>query len=208
MFKQLKNIDSAFQHIKRFSVFFLIGNVFTVCFCTYKFCAVIQKERQTIHILYNGKVLQAFASDKKSNLQVELRDHIKTFHQHFFNLSPDDKAIQATVSKALYLADESAKKEFDNLKESGYFNNLISANISQEIEVDSIKLDINQSPYLFTCYATQKLIRASSTVFRKLVTQGTVRDLKTQTDNNPHGFLIQKWETLVNTDMANKSKLP
>lgn len=208
MFKQLKNIDSAFQHIKKFSIAFLIGNVLVVCFGIYKFCEVIYRERQTIHILYNGKVLEAFASDKKSNLGVELRDHIKTFHQYFFNLNPDDKAIRATVTKALYLADQSAKKEYDNLRESGYYNNLISANISQEIEVDSIKLDVNQLPYVFTCYATQKLVRSSSTVFRKLITQGTVRDLKTQTDNNPHGFLIQRWETLVNTDIAAKSGEP
>lgn len=206
MFKQLKNIDSAFQHIKKFSIAFLIANVLVMCFGIYKFCEIIYRERQTIHILYNGKVLEAFASDKKSNLGVELRDHIKTFHQYFFSLNPDDKAIQATIGRALYLADESAKKEYDNLRESGYYNNLISANISQEIEVDSIRLDINQNPYLFTCFATQKLVRSSSTVFRKLVTQGTVRDLKVQTDNNPHGFLIQKWETLVNTDVPAKAE--
>lgn len=204
MFKQLKNIDSAFQHIKKFSLFFLLANVVILCFGIYKFCEVIRAERQTVHVLYNGKVLQAFASDRKSNLEVELRDHIKTFHQYFFNLSPDDKAIQGSIVKALYLADQSAKKAYDNLREQGYYNNLISANISQEITVDSTKLDINVYPYAFTCYATQKLSRSSSTVFRKLVTQGTVRDLKIQTDNNPHGFLIQGWETLFNADVTTK----
>lgn len=202
MFKQLKNIDSAFQHIKKFSIFFLLANVIMVCFGIYKFCELIRQERQTVHILYNGKVLEAFASDKKSNLEVELRDHIKTFHQYFFTLSPDDRAIKASIAKALYLADQSAKKAFDNLKEQGYYNNLISANISQEITVDSTRLDINQYPYTFTCYATQKLVRASSTVLRKLVTQGTIRDLKVQTDNNPHGFLIQSWETVLNTNVS------
>lgn len=201
MFKQLKNIDTAFQHIKRFSMFFLLANVLTICFGIYKFCEVIREERQTVHILHNGKVLQAFASDKKSNLEVELRDHIKTFHQYFFSLSPDDKAIKSSIAKALYLADQSARKAWENLKEQGYYNNLISANVSQEITVDSTRLDINIYPYGFTCYATQKLIRASSTIQRKLVTQGTVRDLKVQTDNNPHGFLIQNWETLLNADI-------
>ncbi|SMD01482.1 conjugative transposon protein TraK [Pedobacter nyackensis] len=208
MFTQLKNIDSAFQHIKRFSIFFLLANLLTICFGIYKFCQVLHNNSQRIYILYNGKVLEAIASDKKSNLEVELRDHIKTFHQYFFTLSPDDKAIQARVSKALYLADESAKKQHDNLKESGYYNNLISANISQEINIDSIRLNINNYPYTFTCYATENLIRASSTVTRKLVTQGEVRDLKAQTDNNPHGFLIQKWETLINTDINPKAMQP
>lgn len=208
MFTQFRNIDTAFKHIKTFSIFLILANVLTMCFCIYKSYDIVNEAQNRVYILYNGKVLETFASDRKSNLPVELRDHIKTFHQYFFNLSPEDKAIQATISKALYLADESAKKQYDNLRESGYYNNLISANISQDIEVDSTRLDIDQYPYIFTCYATQKLVRASSTVTRKLITQGRIRDIKTQTDNNPHGFLIQQWEILENRDENNKNIQP
>ncbi len=208
MFTQFKNIDTAFRHIKTFSIFLILANVLVTGFCIYKSYDMVGSAQNRVHILYNGKVLEAVASDRKSNLPVELRDHIKTFHQYFFNLSPDDKAIQANVSKALYLADESAKKQYDNLRESGYYNNLISANISQEIEVDSIRLDINMYPYTFTCYATQKLVRSSSTANRRLITQGQVRDIKAQTDNNPHGFLVQGWEILENRDQDPKSIKP
>ncbi|GGI23345.1 hypothetical protein GCM10008119_07180 [Pedobacter mendelii] len=152
-----------------------------------------------IYILANGKAIEAFSAERKDNIGVELRDHIKMFHHYFFTLDPDDKVIQANISNALNLADESAKKAFDNLKEQGYYNNLISANISQEIRVDSTKLDINQYPFQFRCYATQRLIRSTSTVTRKLITQGYVRNVS-RSDNNPHGFLIQQWETLENSD--------
>ncbi len=201
MFTQLKNIDTAFQHIKLFSYLLILANVFTLCFGIYKWCSLSAAKDERIYILYNGKVLQAIASDRKSNLSVQLRDHIKTFHQYFFNLSPEDKAIKASVAKSLFLADRSAKRQYDNLVEGGYYNNLISASISQEIEVDSTILDINVYPYTFTCYATERLIRSSSTAVRKLVTRGQVRDLKTQTDDNPHGFLIQGWEILENRDV-------
>jgi conjugative transposon TraK protein len=200
MFTQLKNIDTAFKHIRQFSIFLIIGNVLTMCFCIYKSTQAVNLAHNQIHILYNGKLLEAIAADRKTNLPVELRDHIKTFHEDFFDLSPDDKAIQVNVGKALYLADESAKRQYDNLRESGYYNNLISANISQEISVDSTRLEGNQWPYIFTCYATEKLVRSSGTVYRKLVTQGEVRDIEIQTDNNPHGFLIQHWEILANRD--------
>lgn len=205
MFTQFKNIDTAFRHIKTFSIILIVANVLVMGFCIYKSYEIVNLAQSRIHILYNGKVLEAIASDRKSNLPVQLRDHIKTFHGYFFSLVPDEKAIQATVSKALYLADESAKKQYDNLRESGYYNNLISANVSQEIEVDSIRLDIDSYPYGFTCYATQKLVRASSTATRRLITQGRVRDLKTQTDNNPHGFLVQGWEILENRDLDTKT---
>lgn len=204
MFTQFKNIDTAFKHIKTFSLFLIIANLLSICFVIYYNKRIVDQAANRIYLLYNGKVLDAIASDKKSNLPVEVRDHIKTFHQYFFNLNPDDKAIRATVNKALYLADESAKKQYDNLKESGYYNNLIAANIVKELQVDSIKLNVEQYPYQFTCYGTEKLVRSSSTVFRQLITQGMIYTLKNQTDENPHGFMIRNWEILENKDIPSK----
>jgi conjugative transposon TraK protein len=208
MFQHFKNIDTAFKHIKLFSYLLIIANVATMCFCIYKSYDMVNRAQNRVHILYNGKVLEAIASDRKTNLPVELRDHIKTFHEDFFTLVPDDKQIDATVTKALYLADGSAKTAYDNLREAGYFNNLVSANINQQVQVDSIRLDLNSYPYGFTCYATEKLVRSTSTVTRKLITQGKISDLKTETDNNPHGFLIQGWEILQNNDEQVKSNQP
>jgi len=208
MFQQFKNIDTAFKHIKLFSIFLLLANMVTLCFCIYKSYDIVNKAQNRVHILYNGKVLEAIASDRKTNLPVELRDHIRTFHEDFFTLVPDDKQIDATVTKALYLADGSAKSAYDNLKEAGYFNNLISGNINQQVNIDSIRLDLDTYPYGFTCYATEKLVRSSSTVTRKLITKGKVSDLKTETDNNPHGFLIQGWEILQNNDEQEKKNTP
>jgi conjugative transposon TraK protein len=201
MFQQLKNIDTVARLQRLFNIVLLLVNGVVLCFGIWKSYDFADRAQNKVHILYNGKVLAAIAANRKTNLPVELRDHIKTFHEDFFTLVPDDKQIQATITQALYLADGSAKTAYDNLKEAGYYNNLISGNISQQIQVDSTRLDMNQEPYGFTCYATEKLIRASSTVTRKLITQGHIRDLKTETDNNPHGFLIQGWEILENTDV-------
>ncbi|MCR8560457.1 conjugative transposon protein TraK [Mucilaginibacter sp. BJC16-A38] len=201
MFQHFKNIDTAFKHVRLFSFLLIAANVFCVCFCIYKSYALVDAAQNRVHILYNGKVLEALAADRKVNLPVELRDHIRVFHEDFFTLVPDDKAIQATVTRAFYLADESAKRAYDNLREAGYYNNLVSGNIDQQVTVDSIRLGMDSYPYAFTCFATEKLVRSSSTVTRRLVTQGTVSDLKSETDNNPHGFLIRNWEILQNDDV-------
>lgn len=200
MFQHFKNIDTAFKHVRWFSFFLILANALICCFCIYKSYGLVDRAQNRVHILYNGKVLEAMASDRKANLPVELRDHIKVFHQEFFTLVPDDKQIAATISRAMYLADGSAKRVYDDLREAGYFNNLVSANINQQVQVDSIRLDMSGYPYDFTCYATEKLVRATSTVMRRLVTQGKVSDLKSETDNNPHGFLIQGWQILQNED--------
>jgi len=207
MFTHLRNIETAFQHIKRFSYLLVIACTLISCFALYKCFAFSAEANKHIYILANGKALEAVASDRKQNLPVEARDHIKVFHEDFFNLDPDDKQIQATITKALYLADESAKTQYDNLRESGYYANLISGNISQQITVDSIRLDMNSYPYAFRCYATEKLIRSTSTTTRNLITQGELRNVS-RSDNNPHGFLIEKWETLENKDEQVKNTTP
>jgi conjugative transposon TraK protein len=199
MFTQFKNIDTAFSHIKRFSLFLILACVLLSGFAIYKGFDLAAKAQAKVYILANGKALEAFSSERKDNIGVEIRDHVKMFHHYFFTLDPDDKVIQGNISAALNLADESAKRAYDNLKEKGYFNNLISANISQEITVDSTQVDLNQYPYYFRCYATQRLIRATSTIKRKLLTSGYLRNVS-RSDNNPHGFLIQRWETLDNFD--------
>lgn len=199
MFQQLKNIDTAFKHVKAFSIIIILVCLLISGFALIKSFQAVQTAQNRIYILANGKALEAFSAGRKENVQVEARDHVKTFHQYFFSLDPDDKVIQTNVSKALYLADGSAKAQYDNLRESGYYSNLISANISQEINVDSVQLDINQYPYFFKCFSSQKLIRSTSTSTRNLITEGFLRNVS-RSDNNPHGFLIENWKTVNNSD--------
>jgi len=207
MFQHFKNIDTAFKLVRNFCICFLAACTLLAGFAVWKSYESSENFRSHIYVLANGKALEAIAAGRKDNIPVELRDHIRTFHEAFFTLDPDDKQIQATVTKALYLADGSAKTAYDNLKEAGYYNNLISGNISQQISVDSIRLDMNQYPYAFTCTATEKLIRSTSVTTRSLVTRGFVRNVG-RSDNNPHGFLIERWETLSNSDQEVKEVQP
>jgi conjugative transposon TraK protein len=200
MFKQMKNIDTAFRHVRSFTLLVILGSVVLCSFTLYKSYQLVGSVQSRIYILANGKALEALASERKDNIPVEARDHVKTFHQFFFTMDPDEKVIQANMTKALYLADVSAKKAYDNLKENGFYTNIISGNISQRIKVDSVQVDINGYPYYFRCSATQDIIRTTSTVSRSLVTEGYLRNVS-RSDNNPHGFLIERWTTLDNRDI-------
>lgn len=200
MFKKMKNIDTAFHHVRGFTMLVIVSCVLICCFVMYKSFSLVLQMQSKVYVLANGKALEAYASGRIENIPVEARDHVKVFHQLFFTLDPDDKVIQANVTKALYLADGSAKREYDNLKESGYYANIISGNISQRIHVDSVAIDISQYPYHFRCYATERIIRTTSTVIRSLVTAGYLRNVS-RSDNNPHGFLIERWEVIENKDI-------
>ncbi len=200
MFSQLRNIDSAFRHIRLFSIAIIVACIMICCYTIYKSIETVTHMQERIYILANGKALEAWSAERKDNIPVEARDHVKMFHYYFFTLDPDDRVIEANVTKALYLADASAKRQYDNLKESRYYSNIISGNISQEIETDSIRININEYPFYFKCYARQRLIRTTSIVTRSLVTEGFLRNVS-RSDNNPHGFLIEKWITIENKDI-------
>ena len=200
MFQQLKNIDTAFKHIRLFSISVIAACAFICCYTVYKSFQLITETQARIYILSNGKALEAYSAERKDNIPVEARDHVKMFHHYFFTLDPDDKMIQANIIKALYLADVSAKQQYDNLKEGRYYSNIISGNISQDIEVDSIQINLDYYPYYFRYYSKQRIIRATSIVMRSLITEGYLRNVA-RSDNNAHGFLIERWNTIENKDI-------
>jgi conjugative transposon TraK protein len=200
MFKQLRNIESAFSHIRLFTIAVVVASLSVSAFAIYKAIQTVNQAQERIYILANGKALEAWSEERKDNIPVEAKDHVKMFHWHFFTLAPDERVIEANVTKALYLADESAKRQYDNLKENRYYSNIISGNISQEITIDSIRIETAEYPFHFRCYARQRLIRTTSIVTRLLVTEGFLRNVS-RSDNNPHGFLIEKWATKENKDI-------
>ena len=205
MFKETKNIDSSFRHIKIFT-FLVVAGCFLLCgFVLYKSYELSARVQDKIYILAGDQAMQAFASKRKDNVLVEAKSHISLFHIYFFTLDPDDKVITKNISKALYMADASAKKQYNNLKETGYYSNIIAGNISQQISIDSITVDTKSEPYFFHCYGTERIIRPNSIVTRNLITQGYLRNVS-RSEHNPHGFLIERWETLENKDIKTENR--
>lgn len=200
MFKPTQNIDTAFRTMRGFMLLVVIGCILVSLYALYTNTALSAKAQDRVYVLHNGKAAEVFASSRKENIGVEVRYHVRRFHELFFSLDPDEKAITTTLKKALYLADGSAKKQYDDLMETGYIAGIISGNVSQQIVVDSVQVVTTAEPFVFKCFATLYIIRSTSMVTRTLITQGFLRSV-TRSDNNPHGFLIEKWETLDNRDI-------
>jgi conjugative transposon TraK protein len=146
MFQKAKNIDSAFKQVRLFTVIVVIASISFAAYVSYKSYELAKEEQSHIYILSNGKAMEAFAANRKDNIPVEARDHVKMFHHYFFTLDPDDKVIRANITRALYLADNSAKKVYESLKENNYYTGIISGNVSQEISVDSVAVNVDVYP--------------------------------------------------------------
>lgn len=205
MFQKAKNIDIAFRQVRAFSLLIITACILFSGFIAYKSYEVVNSGQSRIYILANGKALEAFAGDRSENIPVEARDHVKTFHQAFFTLDPDEKVIKTNISKALYLADASAQKVYESLKENNYYSGIISGNVSQQISVDSVAVSTASYPYYFRCFATQRITRPSSITIRSLLTEGYLRHVS-RSDNNPHGFLIERWNTIENKVLKTENR--
>ena len=205
MFEQLKNIDKAFQHVKRLTIIVVITSMATCCYMVAKSYQMVSRAEARIYLVANGKAIEAFSAERKENIPVEAKDHIKMFHHYFFSLDPDEKVINANITKALYLADGSARTKYQDLKEGRYYSEIISGNISQAVRVDSIHFNMNQYPYYFKYYGTEKIIRPTVIVTRSLITEGFMRNTS-RSDHNPHGFLIERWRVLENRDLQTTNR--
>ena len=200
-FKSLKNIETSFRQIRLFGIVYTAAcALVVVCsvVCAFRFA---EAQRQKIYVLDNGKSLMlALSQDMAQNRPVEAKSHVRRFHELFFTLSPDKDAIESNVRRSLFLADKSAYNYYKDLSEKGYYNRVISGNINQTVEIDSVKCDFDQYPYRVDTYARQLIVRESSLTVRSLVT--TCRLLNaTRSDNNPHGFIMEAFTITENKDL-------
>jgi conjugative transposon TraK protein len=203
MFQQFKNIDTAFQFIRVFAIAFLVSNVAICIYTVHRSTMALQIGQQRIYVLYEGKLAEANAVERKDSMAVEIRDHVKMFHYYFYSLIPDDAYNNRHIEKALNLADSCASQEHKSLVESGYYLRIISNNISQEVqEYDSIYVDNSHEPYYFRYYGKLKITRPTSVATRSLISEGYIRMLHSVSDNNPHGMLIERWKVIDNRDLS------
>lgn len=200
-FKSLKNIETSFKQIRLFGIIFLVVCAAIVGYSVWSSYSFAEAQRQKIYVLDGGKSLMlALSQDLSQNRPVEAREHVKRFHELFFTLSPDKSAIEGNIKRALLLADKSAFNYYNDFAEKGFYNRIISGNVNQLVQVDSIACNFDTYPYQATTYAKQMIIRESNVTERSLITKCNLLN-SVRSDNNPHGFIIEAFEIVENKDI-------
>lgn len=201
----IKNIEAKVRLATFLSAgsFVMAGTiVLIVSFFAYR---QVSDARKSVYVLdANSVPLLARQTNLQMNRAAEYRSHVNLFHSLFFSLTPDDKHIEYQMKKAMYLIDESGALQYNNLKEKGFFNSILSSSAVLTLQTDSIFIDDVRK--YFRYYGRQKIDRRSSTIIRSLVTEGYLKDLEIRSDNNPHAVLITRWKTLENKDLENVQK--
>lgn len=182
------------------AIFFAVVIVIAGFFYSYK---LVEDSRKSIYILDNGVPILVKQTDELLNRPVEYKSQVELFHRLFFTLAPDDKYIRENVEKSLYLIDDTGKKEYTNLREKGFYNQLVSSSAMMTLNADSINVDLAQKKFIF--FGRQVINRRSSMIIRKLITEGNFEDVA-RTPNNPHGVILKNWKILDNSEISSESK--
>jgi len=200
-FKTLRNIENSFRQIRLYAIAFAVLCIGIAGYAVWRSYRFAEQQRQKIYVLDNGKSLMlALAQDASVNRPVEAREHVRRFHELFFTLAPDKNAIESNMKRAFSLADKSAFDYYKDLSEKGYYNRIISGNVQQRIEIDSVACNFETYPYAVRTYARQLIIRSSNVTKRSLMTSCFLVN-SVRSDNNPQGFTIEKFSVLENKDV-------
>ena len=197
----IQNIESKIRLATVISLGSLITSILISGFVSIYAYKQVANARQSIYILDNDIPILAKQANMQMNRPAEYKAAVDLFHSLFFNLTPDDKHIEYQMSRAMYFVDETGVGQYNNLKEKGYFNSILSSSSVLSIRTDSIVLDQNRFRY----YGKQKIDRRSATITRSIITEGELIDIP-RSENNSHGVLITNWKTIENKDLSNVSK--
>lgn len=199
----LKKLENKIKLVLIITSLFLTGCVVISLGSLFVARGMVADAHKKIYVLDGTVPILVKQTTMDETFEVEAKSHVEMFHNLFFTLAPDDKYIDYTIKKAMYLIDESGLAQYNALKEKGFYNNIIGTSTICSIFCDSIKLD--KQKMTFTYYGRQRIERRTSILMRQLITAGSLRRVP-RTENNPHGFIIFGWRTLVNKDISENQK--
>ncbi len=199
----IKNLENKVKLVTIVCVAVIVGCIIISVSSIMGATRMVMDSQRKIYVLDGNVPILVNRTTMEETLDVEAKSHIEMFHHYFFTLAPDDKYINYTMEKAMYLVDESGLAQYNTLKEKGFYSNIMGSSAVFSIFCDSIRLDMERME--FTYYGRQRIERRSNILMRELVTAGSLKRVP-RTDNNPHGLLIMNWRTLLNKDIEQKNK--
>jgi len=153
----------------------------------------------------SGAAAMATSAGDGAQKDLEVEDHLVRFHELMFNLSPSSEAIKRNIDRALVMSDRSAYDYWRDMSERGFYQRLVSANISQQIVVDSVKVELNTYPYDAVTFGKLYLIRESNITAYQFESCCRLVNLE-RSQTNPHGLMIEKFTVRRNDNIGTKRR--
>ena len=205
LIKQFNNIETSFRRMKFVTTLCMAAAVVIAVGSVMISGKLMQEGNDKIYVVDKGSAVMAARTDEDLYRDLEAKDHVSRFHELMFNISPSSESIKRNLDKALVMSDKSAYDYYMDLSERGFYQRMISANISQEIVVDSIKVNMTGYPYDAKTYGRLFLLRESNITAYSFESSCRLVDVE-RSHNNPHGLMIEKFTVTKNENLGTRKR--
>ena len=203
--KYFDTIETSFRKLKFITVASIASGVIIALGAVYISGQQMLSNNDNIYVIDRGSAVMAARSGQDAYRDLEVKDHIERFHELMFNLSPNSESIKRNLDRALVMSDKSAYDYWSDLSERGFYSRIVSANISQEIVIDSVKVDMSSYPYQAKTYAKVFMLRESNITAYDFESSCRLVDVE-RSPSNPHGLMIEKFRVGKNENMGTRQR--
>lgn len=203
--KYFDTIETSFRKLKFITVASIASGVVIALGAVYISGQQMLSNNDNIYVIDRGSAVMAARNGQDAYRDLEVKDHIERFHELMFNLSPNSESIKRNLDRALVMSDKSAYDYWSDLSERGFYSRIVSANISQEIVIDSVKVDMSSYPYQAKTYAKVFMLRESNITAYDFESSCRLVDVE-RSPSNPHGLMIEKFRVSKNENMGTRQR--
>lgn len=205
LIEYFNNIETSFSRLK----FVTTASILASTFITISAMAFVvwsaYASKQNIYVVDRGSAVMASLGDDYENKDLEVKDHVRRFHELFFNVTPNAESIKRNIDRSLVMCDKSAYDYWMDLSEKGFYQRIISANITQEIVIDSVSVDISKYPYEAITNAKLYIIRESNITQYEFESTCQLMEVE-RSQGNPHGLMMEKFAVTRNEKLETRRR--
>lgn len=205
LIKYFNNIETSFRRMKFITVLCISAAAVIAVGSVAASGWFLEKSGETIFVVDKGSAVMATRDSEDSYRELEAKDHVTRFHELMFNLSPSSESIQRNLDRALVMSDKSAYDYWMDLSERGFYQRIVSANISQEFVTDSIKVDMLSYPHTVTTFGKIYMLRESNITAYQFESSCRLVDVE-RSQTNPHGLMIERFVVTRNDNLGTRKR--
>ena len=205
LINHFNNIDPSFRKMKFITILTVCASAAVALGSVFLASMSIEAGRGQIYVLDKGSAILAQRSGEDTYRDLEAEDHVTRFHELMFNITPNSESIRRNLDRALLLSDRSAYEYWMDLSERGFFQRVVSANISQEMVVDSVSVSLDSYPYAARTWGKVYLLRESNITSYDFESTCRLVDVE-RSPSNPHGMMIEKFAVVRNEKIGTRKR--
>ena len=205
LIKHFNDIEQSFKVMKYITTLALATAAAVILGAMLLYTRKTEELTGKIYVVDRGSAVMASRTPEDGYRDIEADDHVLRFHELMLNVTPNAESIKRNLDRALILSDKSAYDYYMDLSEKGFYQRMISANITQEFVADSVRVDLQSYPYRVRTYGKLYLMRESNINLYEFESEAQLVEVE-RSPSNPHGLMLEKFHVTRNENIGSRRR--